>query len=418
VNSGGNPQPPDHLSPACGWSVQAFSRKAFFNLRVPKFSTKQLGVENYNSLAGCVLMAIKIEQKRRIRIRNLIIRVFLVIAFAMIVLFAIENLVIPMITNTSISIERGEQVISNVLLAFVMQEESEMPLDLQVVQSLREEYADAAIKLIMRGAIVSGKNLPPTAKQICLTKLWVVEALPIAEDTFASEQGMELIKALNEIPIEHKLSLSFDDFCAKRGDTKIQSSEDNALLVGLLPFTTGLTTYYYPFDTRSLDLEMWVETEIEYEDGEKELRIVAPNVHTQYNLQDWELHLFQEQTIPENRDHLTTISKLTLQRAFASRLLTATLLSSLFIIIILLGFTNQIDAFIQASVAVLLTLLGIQDLLTPAAMTATTLVNQIILGLYILFALAVLSRLTVRPIWNYTRGSEIKDVNDAQDKET
>ncbi len=198
-------------------------------------------------------------------------------------------------------------------------------------------------------------------------------------------------------------------FVLRQAKREIWSPEEADTSMGLLPFFTGLSPYYYPFDTRSLDLEFWVETEVTFEDGTQETRIIAPNVHTQYNLTDWQLHLYQEQITPENRAHPVTRSQLNLQRAFASRLLTTTLLLSLFIIIILLGFTNQIDAFIQASVAVLLTLLGIQDLLTPTAITETNMINQIILGLYILFALAILSRLTLKPIWDHTRVSSMDE---------
>jgi hypothetical protein len=361
----------------------------------------------------------KIEQtqKQRIRIRNLVIRVIMVLAFALVVLFAIENLIIPVITNSSISVEYGDRVVTGVGLSFSAVEEYDMPLDLQVIQSLRQEYADSAVKLVLRGAILSGEQLPPTAEQICLTKLWAAEVLPISEPSVATNKVTEFIDILNAIPVERKLSMALDDFCAARGKTKTWSTEEDDPIIGLFPFSTGLSPYYYPFDVRTLDLEIWVETEIEYEDGTRETRMIAPNMHTQYNLPDWQLSLYQEQTEPENRAHPVTKSQVTLQRAFASRLLTATLLSSLFIIIILLGFTNQIDAFIQASVAVLLTLLGIQDLLIPAAITETNIVNQIILGLYILFALAVLSRLTVRPIWEHTRLSrEVDAVENPEDE--
>ena len=342
-------------------------------------------------------------QKRRIRIRNLIIRIVLVLIFALILLFAIENLIIPVITNSSISTEYGERVVSGVGLSFSASEEFDMPLDLQVMQSLRQEYAETAVKLVVRGAILSGEQLDPQAKQLCLTELWVAEVLPISEPEAAPDNVTAFIGNLNEIPLERKLSLAFDDFCVEPGKTATWISDQDETIIGWLPFSTGLSPYYYPFDVRTLDLEIWVETEIEYEDDTWETRIIAPNLHTQYNLPDWQLFLYQEHTKPENRDHPVTVSQLTLQRAFASRLLTAMLLSSLFVIIILLGFTNQIDAFIQASVAVLLTLLGIQDLLTPTAITETNMVNQIILGLYILFALTVLSRLTIRPIWEHTR---------------
>jgi hypothetical protein len=170
-------------------------------------------------------------------------------------------------------------------------------------------------------------------------------------------------------------------------------------LVGVLPFDTSLSPYFYPFNTRSPDLQIWVETEITYNDDSRKEFITAPNVNAQYNLPDWQLSLSKEQTTQEDGSHPVTRLQLFLQRTFASRLLTTTLLLSLFIIIILLSFTKQIDASIQASMAVLLTLLGIQDLLVPADKTQTTIVDQVILILYILFALVVLSHLTVRPIW-------------------
>jgi hypothetical protein len=145
--------------------------------------------------------------------------------------------------------------------------------------------------------------------------------------------------------------------------------------------------------------------------------ITAPNVGTQYNFPDWQLSLFKEQTTPEDGQHPITRLQLSMQRPFATRLLTATLLLSLFIIILLLSFTKNIDAFIQASVAVLLTLLGIQDLLVPAGKTQTTIVDQTILVLYILFALVVLSHLTVKPIWERTAISEVDEVDDDEVEE-
>jgi hypothetical protein len=143
--------------------------------------------------------------------------------------------------------------------------------------------------------------------------------------------------------------------------------------------------------------------------------ITAPNVGAQFNLPNWQLYLFKEQTTPEDGSHPITRLQLSMQRPFASRLLTTTLLISLFIIILLLSFTKKIDAFIQASVAVLLTLLGIQDLLVPAGRTQSTIVDQMILVLYIMFALVVLSHLTVKPIWERTAISEAAANEDDND---
>ena len=88
-------------------------------------------------------------QKRRIRIRNLVIQIIMVLAFALVVLFVIEKLILPVMVNTSISVEHGEQVSSGVGLAFTALEELEMPLDLQVFVSkpINRPYLELAIRL-------------------------------------------------------------------------------------------------------------------------------------------------------------------------------------------------------------------------------------------------------------------------------
>lgn len=357
------------------------------------------------------------SQKNRIRSRNLVIRIILVIVFAGIVLLVAENLVIPAMTNQQISVEYGEYELSNVGLSFVLSEEFDVPFDLQVIQSLRQQYGESAVKLTLNGIALSGIKLGPTAKQICLTNLWVNEPLPVPENSSDTDTQVSLINNLNLIPDENKHNLAFDDFCVQRDKIKIRSSETDKALIGLLPFATGESSYFYPFDTRSLNLEIWVETEIEYEDDTKVMFITAPNVQqSQVIFSDWQMRLFKEQVTLENREHPITRWQLAMERPFASRLLTTTLLLSLFIIIFLLGFTRNIDAFIQASVAVLLTLLGIQDLLTPATKTQATIVDQAILGLYIMFALVVLSHLTVKPIWEFTRVSEEEAKEDGLSK--
>ena len=44
-----------------------------------------------------------------------------------------------------------------------------------------------------------------------------------------------------------------------------------------------------------------------------------------------------------------------------------------------------------------------------ATITETTIVDQAILGFYILFALAILARLTIKPIWDRTRVPRLEE---------
>jgi hypothetical protein len=354
-------------------------------------------------------------QKRRIRTRNVVIRVILLLVFSWAVVAVIRNLLIPAMTNQYIVVENGDQTLTNVGLALSISEELEMPLDLHLIQSLRGEYRESAVSLILSGLSLSGQKLEETAEQVCLTKLWVVEPLILPEDAIEHEDSANLAGIFNQILGEKMLSVALNDLCVERSKIKLRSGDDQAISVGVLPFDTGLSPYFYPFDTRTLDLEIWVETEITYSDGSRKVFITAPNVGAQFNLPDWQLYLFKEQTTPEDGSHPITRLQLSMQRPFASRLLTTTLLISLFIIILLLSFTKKIDAFIQASVAVLLTLLGIQDLLVPAGRTQSTIVDQTILVLYILFALVVLSHLTVKPIWERTAISEAAANEDDND---
>ncbi|MFN2237681.1 MAG: hypothetical protein ACK2U1_25905 [Anaerolineales bacterium] len=356
-------------------------------------------------------------QKRRIRTRNVVIRVILLLVFCWSVIAVIRNLLIPAMSNQYMVVENGNQAITNVGLALSFSEEVEIPLELQLIQSFRGEYRESAVRLILSGAALTGQQLEETAEQVCLTKLWVVEPLDLPEDAIEKEEVANLVAILNQTLGEKTLSVEFDNFCAERDGIKLQSGEDQAILVGVLPFATGLSPYFYPFDSRSLDLEIWVETEITYNDDSRKTLITAPNIGAQYNFPDWQLSLFKDQTTPEDGQHPITRLQLSMQRPFANRLLTATLLLSLFVIILLLSFTKNIDAFIQASVAVLLTLLGIQDLLVPAGKTQTTIVDQTILVLYILFALVVLAHLTIKPIWERTTISEVDEVDEDEKEE-
>jgi hypothetical protein len=351
-------------------------------------------------------------QKRRIRTRNVVIRIILLLVFSWAVVAVIRNLLVPAMTNQYVVVENGDQILTNVGLALSISEEFEMPLDLQLIQSLRGEYRESAVRLILSGISLSGQKLQENAEQVCLTKLWVVEPLILPEDAIENEEYADLVGIFNQIVGEKTLNVEFDNLCVEPNRVKLRSGEDQISLVGVLPFTTGLSPYFYPFDTRTLDLQIWVETEIIYNDGSRKVFITAPNVSAQYNLPDWQLYLFREQTRSEDGAQPITRLQLSMQRPFASRLLTTTLLLSLFIIILLLGFTKKIDAFIQAFVAVLLTLLGIQDLLVPAGRIQGTIVDQMILVLYIMFALVVLSHLTVKPIWQRTTISEFNEAEE------
>ncbi|MFN2242298.1 MAG: hypothetical protein ACK2U2_08425 [Anaerolineae bacterium] len=346
------------------------------------------------------------NEKKTARIRNVIIRSVLLVGFAVIALSVLLNLVSPAIANKQIAVEYGTRILSDVGLSFVVSEESEIsviPLGVRALQSLRHEYGESAVNVTLSGVVLSGEQLSSTEERICLTTLWIAEPLPVSEEpSVLGEYAASLADTLNQIPIERTLSYEFDDFCAERGTAQMRSSGDEDVLIGVLPFSQGLSPYYYPFDTRTLGWEVWVDAEIENQDGTSETITIAPNMRSQYNLPEWQLTLFAEQETPENRTHPVASQHLTMQRPFASRLLTTTLLASLFVIILLLGFTRQMDAFVQASVAVLLTLLGIQDLLVPTAISEATIVDQTILAFYVLFALAILGRLTIKPLWDLT----------------
>ena len=139
------------------------------------------------------------HQKRRIRIRNVVIRVLLLLIFGMVVIAVIENLVIPAMTNQFITVENGNQTLTNVGLSFLISEEFEMPLDIQLAQSLRGEYDESAVRLVLSGVALSGEKLGEEAKQICLTKLWEVEPLPFPDDTTLSEESASLASILDQI---------------------------------------------------------------------------------------------------------------------------------------------------------------------------------------------------------------------------
>ena len=98
------------------------------------------------------------KQKRAIRTRNLVIRGVLAIGFSAIAVFVIANLLIPAMTSTNITVEHGERALSDVGLSFMVSEDSEIPLELKALQSLRQEYGESAVSLALRGVILSGAH--------------------------------------------------------------------------------------------------------------------------------------------------------------------------------------------------------------------------------------------------------------------
>lgn len=159
--------------------------------------------------------------------------------------------------------------------------------------------------------------------------------------------------------------------------------------------------YYFPFDRRSIDMAIWLDASMEGENGESTDVSIAPDITGWVDAPDWDESVSIDKIYSEELGHEVTRLHIDFHRPLAYRALTIILLGTLFAFIVALVFVKDTGSFLEVAVGVLLGLWGIQDILIPAGVTWPTIIDPLILTLYVSFAFVTLVRFGVRPVWHW-----------------
>jgi hypothetical protein len=96
---------------------------------------------------------------------------------------------------------------------------------------------------------------------------------------------------------------------------------------------------------------------------------------------------------------------LDMRRSITYQVLVPTILISIAIVIIYLAFVNEIGSFLEVSTEILLGLWGIQTILVPSNISEPTVMDPLIMALYVLFLFVIFVRFAIRPLWNKFSGN-------------
>lgn len=162
-------------------------------------------------------------------------------------------------------------------------------------------------------------------------------------------------------------------------------------------YLNDIPEFFFPIDGRFFDSSIWLEAT----DG----RTFAPEIIGLVTSPNWDERITVSNAVSsdgiESDETVKEFSKFEgfYFRPLAYRILAVILLLALLTFIVVLIFVNDISSFLEVSIGILLGLWGVQAILVPSNITSPTMIEGLLLTLYVLFAFAIFIRFVVRPIW-------------------
>lgn len=152
--------------------------------------------------------------------------------------------------------------------------------------------------------------------------------------------------------------------------------------------------YYFPFDYYEADSEISAEGVIT-SSSRSQNYTYQPDFLGYINAPGWQIDIVNDgqPEIARHRLHFF------IQRPPYLKIATVVILVSLLFVIFAIPFISEIGSSVDVAVGILLGLWGVQDVLIPDYVTWTTMLEQIILFLYVLLAFSLFVRTTIYPLW-------------------
>lgn len=160
------------------------------------------------------------------------------------------------------------------------------------------------------------------------------------------------------------------------------------------PVNSVIPDYFFPFDRRQIRAKAYDELVYFHSDGNIQIREYRPSVQLMITAPEWE----EKASFIEPYDGNFVID---LKRPLSTQILTIVILAAAFIFIFFLPFINELSNFLEVAVGVLLGLWGIQNTIIPDYIEGTTIIDNLILILYVFLAFVILIRFAIRPIWQH-----------------
>lgn len=161
-------------------------------------------------------------------------------------------------------------------------------------------------------------------------------------------------------------------------------------------------SFWYPYDNFSLDFTIVLHYHLVGESGTTETRVTFPDLRVNdIRSESWDISIsyFDNQSLdhqfltvhPEIEDS-PRYSRIIIdfRRSIALRLVYPVIVVSMFFFVLLLSQTKSIDGFVEGSLAVMFGIFSLREILIPPEAQIRTLLDAVILLMYMLFGIIVI----------------------------
>lgn len=194
----------------------------------------------------------------------------------------------------------------------------------------------------------------------------------------------------------------FQGLCANTRGQQFVNLEDPRVIYKRSRELIGISAssqYYFPFDKRILDFDVWLNTYQEIGENKRALGTFAPDVKGYVDYPDWDETVTIQKVFSEEKGHDVTHVNIVLRRPLGYIAMAVILLSGLAVFSLSLIKVEEISSFLEVAIGILLGLWGVQTILIPDNVTWPTIIDPLILTSYGLLAFAVFIRFAIKPLW-------------------
>lgn len=181
------------------------------------------------------------------------------------------------------------------------------------------------------------------------------------------------------------------------GTTTYITSRPNASGEDSYTLVSGRPPYYYPFDWAELKVEIRLEGD-ENIGSKKESRFIPVNITGVVDAKNWDtkVDITDEFDFSTNRPYALVVVHY--DRPLLYRVIPVAVLATIFFVIFYMPRIKDKSSFLEVMIGLIFGIWGIKQVIVPTFVTWTTILDPIILGLYMCLCISVLIKFVVMPL--------------------
>lgn len=346
----------------------------------------------------------------------------ILLSVSVILLLSLAYLAVPIIQGNNRMLVTDKMDASTVVASFII-EEVDLPHPLRVTQEFEELFyedmsASASYFLGIDDLfppVRSEKGLLIELRGLSIRENYVFNQFPDKEFCINSiqiqpttqatsilyRQAAEIIDSQGVLYSPSLTPILTYDLSEKlcptpRGNITFQDAK-----LGVIPLWTHLDSYYYPLDSHELSFSLRLQVQLTEPSTVDEWIMLAPNITLIPRYKNWDtsIEVVEDSWAWDITGIEETDVTLELRRPLTMQVLIPLLLLAFLFVICWLIRVDDTSSFLEVAIGILIGLWGIQSVLIPKTIESPTIIDPLILVLYVLLALIILAQFVIKPLW-------------------